>query len=358
MGDETRLWRTYGAAVIGNYRGQGVPLIRSFRRHPRLVFCHAYAGDDRRRRELVEAAGRRAVDSADEILEDPSVRIVAIATAPNEKADWVERAAKAGKDVLLTQPMCDSLDAAKRIVWMGESNPMKCVHDVPLARFNPPFARLLDRAQKGYLGKVFSYYHSFGFNYATDFDIVHRYPEHLDSADVTGGGEMVHMGCHAVDFAVALLGRPRRVQAAWQREWRAYRKAGVEHFGQIVLGYHNFFATLAVGQLQLRGRFNHSNCLHLVAENRTLFIDSYNGLVIRNNIPVSWDHYMQDFKPETALDQLVRCIDEDSEPESSMEAAADGVEVMMAAYRSILEEQPIELPLGEGANPLQSASPV
>jgi len=350
---EAKGWRTYEAAIIGNYRGLGSNLVAAFRKHPRIRLAGGFEPDEGRGRELAGAMGLPLYTDSEQALQDPAVQIVAIACAPSGKAMWVERAARAGKHILLTKPMCDSLDSARKILWALESNPVKCVHDVPMVRFNPPFARLLERARKGYLGKVFSYYHSFGLNYATDFDIARRYPECLESPNVTGGGEMMNLGCYAVDFAVALLGRPRRVEAAWQHEWRAYKKAGVEHFGQIVLDYGSFFATLAVGRLQLKGRFNHGNVLHLVAQHRTILIDSYNGLVIRNNVPVTWTHYMRDFKAQTALDQLITCMDEDSQPESSVEVAADGMEVLMAAYRSIVEEGPIALPLGEGANPLQ-----
>lgn len=353
MAEQSSDWQTYGAAVIGNYNGHGSAIVSAFRKHPRLRVVGGFEPDERRGRELMHVMGKLTADEADVLLQDPAVKIVAVATAPSGKAMWVERCAKAGKNVLLTKPMCDSLDSARKILWALESNPVKVVHDIPLVRFNPPFARLLDRARKGYLGKMFSYYHHFALSYATDFNITQRYPEALASPNITGGGELMSLGCYAVDFAVALLGRPRRVSANWQHEWRAYKKAEVEHFGQIVLDYGGFTATIAAGRQQLKGRFNHSNCLHLVSEHRTLLIDSYNSLVIRNNIPVTWSHYMRDFQTEGALDQLVRCIDEDVEPESNMEAAADGIEVIMAAYRSILEEQPIALPLGEGENPLQ-----
>jgi hypothetical protein len=65
---------------------------------------------------------------------------------------------------------------------------------------------------------------------------------------------------------------------------------------------------------------------------------------------------MGNYEVEGALDQLVRCLDEDTDPDSSVQVAADGIEVLMAAYRSILINRPVELPLGDGANPLQKQS--
>src|SRR3990172_10563158 len=118
MNEEQRTWRTYGAAVVGNYRGAGAPIVRGLRKHPRLMLVSGYEADERRRQELSQVMGVSTVETCQEILDDPLVEIVAIATPPNEKAGWVEEAAKAGKNILLTKPMCDSLDSARKILWV------------------------------------------------------------------------------------------------------------------------------------------------------------------------------------------------------------------------------------------------
>jgi predicted dehydrogenase len=233
------------------------------------------------------------------------------------------------------------------------ANKIKLVQDQPLIRFNAPFARLLSDVGGEPLGKVVSYYHNFGMNFAREFSIALKWPELLAPAEKMGGGEIAHLGGQALDFAIALLGRPMRVHARWRHNWPAYQRAGVENFGQVIMDYGYFFAALAVGRQQLEGGFNHSHCMHVVAEGKTLLLDGTNGLIFRNNVPIAWEQYMRGFEAETGLDQLLRCIEEDATPDSSVEVAADGMEVLMAVYRSILDNKPVDLPLGDGANPLQ-----
>jgi hypothetical protein len=74
-------------------------------------------------------------------------------------------------------------------------------------------------------GKVMGYHHLFGMNFDPAFDLQRVWPERLDPAEKSGGGEMTNMGCYAIDFAVALLGRPRAATAKW-RETIGVRQPG------------------------------------------------------------------------------------------------------------------------------------
>ena len=346
-------FRTHGVAIIGNCCGEGGQLVKNFRLHPRVRIVAGYEPSQPRGDELAAAIGQPLAESADAILQNPAVDIVAVTCEPRDKAETVRMAAAAHKHILLIPPMCDSLDAARHMVASVAEGKVKLVQDQPMIRFNPPFARLLVSVGGESLGKVLSYYHNFGMNFAREFNIALKWPELLAPAEKMGGGELTQLGLQAIDYAIALLGRPMRVHARWQHVWPAYQRAGVENFGQVILDYGAFFAMLATGRQRLEGGFNHSHRLHVISETRTHFIDGTNCLIYRNNVPIGWDQYMRGFEPETGLDQLVRCIDEDATPASSVEIAADGMEVLMAVYRSILESRPVDLPLGDGKNPLQ-----
>ena len=123
-----------------------------------------------------------------------------------------------------------------------------------MVRSVPVFARLLDESRTRPDGKVLGYHHLFGMNFDPSFDLKATWPERLDPPAKSGGGEMTNMGCYAIDYAVALMGRPRAVTARWRKEWDVYREADVEHFGQIVLDYGDFLAFLEVGKQQLAAR--------------------------------------------------------------------------------------------------------
>lgn len=253
--------------------------------------------------------------------------------------------------------MCDSLDSARRIVKAVHEAKVKCVHDIIMVKFRPLFVKLLADVKANRLGKVFGYYHNFGMNFACDFDLAARWPERLDSPKRSGGGEMTNMGCYAIDYMVTLLGKPRRVEAKWRHPWPCYREADVEHFGQIVCDYGQFFAVLAVGKQQLAAERRHSSCLHLITEHEDLLVDDCARLVTRNNVPMQFDDYVAGVRVESPLDQLLRCIETNSEPASSVTVGADGVEVLMAAYGSIVQGRAVYLPLKSGSNPLVQQGP-
>ena len=125
------------------------------------------------------------------------------------------------------------------------------VHDIPMVRFRPVYARLLEEVRVGVHGTVMGYHHLFGMNFPTDFELAVAWPERLDPPQKSGGGEMTNMGCYAVDYAVSLFGRPKTVTAKWRKLWDVFAEADVENFGQIVLDYGDFFAFLEVGKQQL-----------------------------------------------------------------------------------------------------------
>ena len=243
----------------------------------------------RRAKELADVLGKPLAASYDAVIQNPAVDIVAVTCDPCDKAAIVEKAARAGKHIFLNKPPCDSLDAARRIVRAVTEHKVWLVHDIPMVRSVPVFARLLDEIRTQPYGKVMGYHHLFGMNFDPAFDLKGDWPERLDPAAKSGGGEMTNMGCYAIDFAVALLGRPRAVTAKWRKEWDVYRQADVENFGQIVLDYGDFYAFLEVGKQQLAGPSRHSNLMTLNFEHRALVIDASAQLAAVNHVPVDWE---------------------------------------------------------------------
>ena len=321
------------------------------RRDTRVVA--AFEADFRRARELEAVFGRPLAASFEAVIRDPAVDIVAICCDPRDKADMVEKAASAGKAILLNKPSCDSLDAARRIAASVRHHRVWLVHDIPMIRSVPVFARLLEESRVLPHGKVFGYHHLFGMNFDPSFDLKGTWPERLDPPSKSGGGEMTNMGCYAIDYAVAFMGRPHAVTARWRKEWDVYRAANVEHFGQIILDYGDYYAFLEAGKQQLVGKSRHSNTLSINFEHRTLRIDASTEQVAVNHVPVDWATYTRGAKAVGSVDQLLAALREGTSPSSGVETIIDATEVLMAAYESILQgNRPVRLPLANGDNPL------
>jgi predicted dehydrogenase len=342
----------YGVGVAGNCCTHGAGICGMFKARPEFRVVAAFEKNPRRAKELADVLGKPLAASYDAVIRNPEVDIVAVTCDPCDKAAIVDKAARAGKHIFLNKPPCDSLDAARRIVRAVSEHKVWLVHDIPMVRAVPVFARLLDEIRTQRYGKVMGYHHLFGMNFDPAFDLKRIWPERLDPAEKSGGGEMTNMGCYAIDFAVALLGRPRAVTAKWRKEWDVYRRAGVENFGQIVLDYGEFFAFLEVGKQQLAGPSRHSNLMTVNFEHRTLMIDASAQLVAVNHVPVDWKEFARGARAASSIDQLLAALRSGTPPSSDAESALVATEVLMAAYRSIVEARPIALPLESGVNPL------
>lgn len=347
--------RTYGVGILGNCCTHGAGLCQQFRRHPRTRVVAAFEKDPHRAAELQGALGWPLSESYEAVIRHPEVDLVAVACDPCDKADLVEKAAAAGRHIFLNKPFCDSLDNARRIAAAVKRHDVVLVHDIPMVRLIPVYARLLSEVREGRHGRVMGYHHLFGMNFAPSFPLKDVWPERLDPPSRSGGGEMTNMGCCAIDFAVSLFGRPRAVTAKWRKMWDVYADANVENFGQVVLDYGDFFAFLEVGKQQLAGECRHANSMTINFEHTTFHIDAAAGIATVNHVPQNWDEFARGATAVGSIEQMIAAIEQGTPPASSAETAVVATEVLMAAYRSIIEGRAITLPLASGENPLVPA---
>ena len=346
--------KAYRVGIIGNCCTHGAGICNMFRSRADTQVVAAYEQNARRAAELSQALAAPLAGSYDEVIGHPDVDIVAITCDPCDKALWVEAAAAAGKHIFLNKPFCESLDSARRIARAVKEHHVHLVHDIPMVRFVPVYARLLEEVRAGAYGAVMGYHHLFGMNFAMDFDLAAVWPERLAPPRKSGGGEMTNMGCYAIDYAVAILGSPRAVTAKWRRTWDVYRAADVENFGQIVLDYGEFFAFLEVGKQQLDRERRHSNSLTVNFEHVTMHVDASAEAVTINHVPQDYNEFAHGAAAVGSVEQLIAAIKTGATPTSNVDSGVAATEVLMAAYRSIVEARTVALPLESGENPLSS----
>ncbi|MDB6177331.1 inositol 2-dehydrogenase [Paracoccus sp. Z330] len=102
--------------------------------------------------KLAAAYGAQA-RSSDDILADPEIDAVLIATSTDTHSDLIEAAAKAGKAVLCEKPVDLSLERAQQCLKAveGTGKPVMIGFN---RRFDPNFAALKASLQKGQIGKA------------------------------------------------------------------------------------------------------------------------------------------------------------------------------------------------------------
>ncbi len=341
--------RAYGVGILGNCCTHGEFVAFALKQEPAANIVAGWEDDPLRVAGLSAATGLELASSADALLDDPAIDIIALACSPHEKAAWVERAVQAGKHVLLNKPMAESLDSARRIEKATAGSGVQLVYDIPaIARFHPVTARILDEVRAGLYGRAISYTHAFGFTFSTDFPLARVWPERLDPPSRSGGGELTNLGCYAVDYMVGLWGRPRSIQAKSTAYWDVYRDAGVENFGQVIADYGDFFAVLASGKQPLQtlpsmdvaealNPRNWHNVLEMQFEHHNLTVLPYEDVLIHNGTRIPLDDYLAGYTCVTPFQQLVRAIETGQTPDSGAASARLGVEVLMAAYQSARE---------------------
>ncbi len=195
-------------AVIGTGHGHALSKIRALRAMPEYEFagvCQTVSTEPTKDNALVGVNWL----SFDQILNDASIEMVAVESAEiANNLNHAERLVKAGKFVHLDKPpgadlirlrkLFDDAAARGRIVQMGYQ-----------WRYHPAMQAVVQAAQNGWLGRVYR------FRASIDKLIDEKERRYLAKFK---GGMMFSEGCHLVDRAVAVLGRPVKVTGFLRHE--------------------------------------------------------------------------------------------------------------------------------------------
>ena len=153
-------------------------------------------------------APRWTVDRA-ELLADPEVTAVYVATEHDRHCEDVVAAAEAGKHVLCEKPMANSVAGCRRMIAACRASGV-ALQVAYYRRYYPKFVRMKELLDAGAIGEpVTAQIHLAG----------RLAPERIDpsnwrlDAARSGGGALVDTGSHRLDLLCCLLGEPDRVAA-------------------------------------------------------------------------------------------------------------------------------------------------
>lgn len=176
---------------------------RNVAAHPRAGLALVYDVAEAAAREVGGALGAQVAASVDEVMADPAVDAVFIASSTDTHVDLLTRAARAGKAVLCEKPI--DLDVA-RVERCREElaglDPAPVVMVGFNRRFDPSFRALRDRLRAGEIGKL------------EQVVITSRDPAPAPAEYLKGsGGIFRDMTIHDFDMARYLAGEIVEVQA-------------------------------------------------------------------------------------------------------------------------------------------------
>jgi predicted dehydrogenase len=140
-----------------------------------------------------------------EILADPGVDAVIIATPPYLHAEQMEAALAAGKHVLLEKPMAESLESVRRIVAAVEAAPDQIVLEASCrhTRLTRKFRWIKGMIDSGKLGEIYHIHH----NHLSRGTFIEYNPNGAWAMNkkLAGGGPFADVGVYDLSFHLGLL---------------------------------------------------------------------------------------------------------------------------------------------------------
>jgi predicted dehydrogenase len=175
----------------------------------------AVADPDRERAEtLATRLGVTAVEEWQDLLDDPRIDALVVATPPGSHAEIVRAALTAGKHVFCEKPLATTSVEARDLAELADKEGRVLVVDHVL-RYNP-LLRALPPLRDGLLGPLQRFCFE---NDASDEDLG---PDHWFWDESRSGGIFVEHGVHFFDAAAMLVDRPATaVQASVARRTAA-----------------------------------------------------------------------------------------------------------------------------------------
>lgn len=140
-----------------------------------------------------------------EILADPTVDAVIIATPPFVHADQLEAALSAGKHVLLEKPIAESRESLERIVRAVEAAPDRVVLEASCrhTRLTPKYQFIKQIIDSGKLGEIYHVHH----NTLSRGTFIEYNPAGAWAMNkkLAGGGPFADRGVYDLSFHMGLL---------------------------------------------------------------------------------------------------------------------------------------------------------
>jgi len=188
---------TIGVGIAGlgrsGWRLHALPLMEMRDRYEVVAVADP---DESRRREAVRVLRCRAYPEFDELVADPGVQLVVVATPNHLHREHVCKALRAGKDVVCEKPMAQSCDEVDEMISEARRTD-RILTSFQNRRYFLEFLKLREIISSGKIGRIVQIriaLHTFGRRW--DWQTLKRF----------GGGMLMNLGAHFVDLAVVLLG--------------------------------------------------------------------------------------------------------------------------------------------------------
>ena len=150
--------------------------------------------------------GGTAYGSYEELVADPQVDAIYVATPHPAHKENVILALNAGKPVLCEKPFAVNADEAQQMVDAAHKNGVALM-EAMWARFLPHYAQVREIIQSGVLGKIHTIHADHGQRLADQ-----NIPRLVEPS--LAGGALLDLGIYPVSFAHMILGNPSKITSS------------------------------------------------------------------------------------------------------------------------------------------------
>ena len=153
---------------------------------------------EERRNQAAEQHGCKAYEKVQDMIADPDVEMISVATRSFEHFNHVKMGLEAGKDVLVEKPMCCTYDEALGLKESAEksSGNLYVRHN---RRFEPGFQHIREIMASGILGDVYEIkLRRVSYQRRDDWQTIKEF----------GGGQLLNWGPHIIDHGLQFLDSP------------------------------------------------------------------------------------------------------------------------------------------------------
>lgn len=208
---------------------------------------------------------QKSYGSYDELLADPDVDAVYIATPHPMHLEWLVKAADAGKHILCEKPLTLNSPDAARAVEAARRNGV-CLLEAFMYRCHPQTAQIVELVSSGALGTIKAIEATFSFQAGFNPD------SRIFNLDLGGGG-ILDVGCYVASFARLVAGAAMGKPFAEPLELRALGIMGTTGADRYTVAVARFEGDI-LAQLQCGVSLNGGSSCRIIGENATLRVPS------------------------------------------------------------------------------------
>ena len=152
---------------------------------------------EERTQRFAEEFGCRTYTNIEDLINDPEVEVVDIATRSCDHYAHAKMALLAGKSALVEKPFCSTYEEAKELVELGSQPAGPRVFVRHNRRIEEQFLKINEIIDSGILGNVYEIRLARnGYQRRNDWQTIKEY----------GGGQLLNWGPHIVDHAIQFCG--------------------------------------------------------------------------------------------------------------------------------------------------------